>query len=139
MGVYLDLLIPNPQVIGPDGLDAEWRNAFRVVTRIPVGQDYSVYAQLRDLRGDTMEADRPDVPKRPHIEPRAFPPDIRIPLYGDDGRREADSDALGRPLTFVTAGQLRLLHVEQSNPWNRALGMFLSVLPLTTPIVLYWH
>ncbi|MBI4434525.1 hypothetical protein HY635_01795 [Candidatus Uhrbacteria bacterium] len=138
MGVYLDLLIPNPQNIGPEGLTAEWRNAFRVATRIPVGQDYRVYAQLRDLSGDTMGADRPDVPKRPHIEPRAFPPDIRIPLYGD-GRREIDSDAFERPLTFVTAGQLRMLRVEESSPWNRALGMFLSALPLTTPIVLYWH
>lgn len=139
MGVYLDLLIPNPQVIGPEGLNAEWRNAFRVVTRIPVGQDYSVYAQLRDLSGDTMGADRPDVPKRPHIDPRALPSDVRIPLYGDNGRREVSSDALGRPLTFVTAGQLRVLRVEESSPWNRALGMLFSALPLTTPIVLYWH
>lgn len=139
MGVYLDLLIPNPQVIGPEGLDAEWRNAFRVVTHIPVGQDYSVYGQLRDLSGDTMVAHRPDVPKHPHIEPRPFPPDVRIPLYGDTGRYEVESDALGRPLTFVTAGQLRVLRVEQSSPWNRALGMLLSALPLTTPIVLYWH
>lgn len=139
MGVYLDLLIPNPQVIGPEGLDEEWGNAFRVPTRIQVDQDYRVYAQLRDLRGDTMGADRPDVPKRPHIEPRPFPPDIRIPLYGDDGRCEVASDAYGRPLTFVTAGQLRVLHVEESSPWNRALGMLLSALPLTTPIVLYWH
>ena len=138
MGVNLDLLIPNPQAIGPEGLDAEWRNAFRVITRIPVGQDYRVYAQLRNLSGDTMGADRPDVPKRPHIKPRAFPPDIRIPLHGDGGWREIDSDALGRPLTFVTAGQLRMLRVEQSSPWNRALGIFLSALPLTTPIVLYW-
>lgn len=139
MGVYLDLLIPNPQVIGPEGLDAEWRRAFRVPVRIPVGQDYRVYAQLRDLSGDTMGADRPDVPKRPHIEPRALPPDILIPLYDERGRREGNVDAYGRPLTFVTAGQLRVLRVEESSPWNRALGMFLSVLPLTTPIVLYWH
>lgn len=139
MGVYLDLLIPNPQVIGPEGLDANWGNAFRVVTRIPVRQDYRVYAQLRDLRGDTMGADRPDVPKRPHIEPRALPSDVHIPLYGDNGRREVDSDTLGRPLTFVTAGQLRVLQVEQSSPWNRALKALLSALPPTTPIVLYWR
>lgn len=60
-------------------------------------------------------------------------------LYGDNGRREVDSDALGQPFTFVTARQLRVLRVEGSSPWNRALKALLSALPPTTPIVLYWH
>lgn len=139
MGVHLDVLLPNPQVIGTQGIRLEWGDAFQVPVRIPVGQDYRVYAQLRDLSEDTMGADRPDVPKQPHIEPRLVPPRIRIPLLFERGERSVYRDAFGRPLTFVTAEQLRALRVEGTSPWNRALKSLIDALPPATPIVLYWH
>lgn len=70
-----------------------------------------------------------------------LPPGTRVSWYGDEGIQAITEDAYGKPLTYLTAGELVALGASAagSNPWNVAIWQFLNALPRETPIVLYWH
>lgn len=68
-----------------------------------------------------------------------LPADIRVGCYEDAGLTYEQADRHGRPLTFTTPADARLLRVpDDTADWNRAILAFLTALPPDTRIVLYW-
>lgn len=74
------------------------------------------------------------------LEQHSIHLDKPIENYEDEGIKSRITDCYGKPLKFYHARALaELLNVLPLDPWDRAICVFLSALPPTTRIVLYWN
>jgi hypothetical protein len=57
----------------------------------------------------------------------------------DDGYVEMEEDYYGEPIKFVKAEQFKLIDTKDLSEWNKAVFAFLTNIPGSTWVVLYWH
>lgn len=78
----------------------------------------------------------------PQAEPcivQPVPEGFKVGLHTDEGVKITENDGYGKPLTFTTPEQMRVVgEIEELTDWNRAALAFLLKLPPGSRIVLYW-
>ena len=103
------------------------------VGRLNWDQDYRIFGQLIDMA-------QYGIAEKPTIRTHAFPPQLWIEFFEEEGTKRENTDPYGEPLTFAYAQDLKKLELPpDASPQSRAIKAFISELPEKTPIVLYWH
>lgn len=69
---------------------------------------------------------------------RPIPDNMSIEIYEAEGSRITTEDHYGNLLTYITAGELKHLHLSSQISWNQAILLFLQALPEMTPIIFDW-
>lgn len=92
--------------------------------RLSVPRDYNLFDHIKEL------------PLQP------LPPTVKFDWYGDEGCKERKADPYGKPLTWVSAGDLAPVFQRwyKDTDWSQgaAIAGFLVGLPPSRPIVLWW-
>jgi len=95
---------------------------FLAYDRLGLRQDYSLFAAIKE-----------------QCKPKPIPEDMGILWYENGGLKETTVDAYGKPLTYLTAGELGKVILPNTSDWNKAIFDFIKTLPPETMIILWWH
>jgi hypothetical protein len=93
-------------------------------------QSYEIFGQLRDVVAGNV----------PTIKANSIPQNLQVGIYDEEGLKWRRDDNYGDELTFLSAKQLKGLHVPcDVSPKNKAIMAFVQALPDDTPIILFWR
>jgi hypothetical protein len=126
----LDLtLCPNPF----SNLGIEWDGRFLAYDRISLKRNYTIFAQIcPEINRDW------NMREKQRCNPKPMP--VPVAWYNDEGIETITEDAYGKPLTYVTAGELSKIKVpKDTSDWNKAVFALIRSLDPETQILLYWH
>ena len=109
----------------------EVKNGDQVVPegQLHLARSSGICCQLRDF-GE----------KKPIVEPRPLPKDMRVLVSKEDSVDYEENDVYGDKLTYVFAKDLKNLDMtaDRVTPFELAAKAYIDALPELTPIVLYW-
>lgn len=111
----------------------QWTGSHLSYTRLDFERDYDLFAQVsNEVMGKQSKA-------KQVCKPFPIPPNVEFMWYGDEGLKARRDDPYGEQLTYVEAGQLAKINVENSCQWNKGIIAMMKELNPATPVILWWH
>ncbi len=101
--------------------------------RLRFVRDYRVFAQIADVKGESVAPDEAIVRTYP------LPPKVKVGIYGDSGIKNTRKNPYGEEMVYTTAREMRKIVLpEDVSHVNKAIMAYIKALRSDTPIILEW-